>query len=172
MHRIILLLSLMMLPVLEKAGTAKWEHPSLIKGRGDVPVDFTLSDSAGKPVSLSQYRGKFVIVCMVASWCRPCLNEVQPTKELQQDFLGQNIVWIFVSFDREKGDWDEARKVDNLKGVHLWGKPKSEELKKIFNFDSLPYYTWVDPNGVIAVEDAPRPSVHSSHKQLKLFVQK
>ena len=171
MHRIKLLSVFLLFSCLELSGTVELKHRHLIKGRGDNPIEFTLNDSAGRPVSLSQYRGKFVIICMMANWCKPCLSEIVPTRALQQDFLGRNIVWIFISFDREKGDWDESRKVDNLKGVHLWGKPKSEELKKTFNFNSLPYYTWIDPNGLIAVEDAPRPSVHSSYKQLKLFVQ-
>ncbi len=142
---------------------------SLKRGHG-TPVEFSLQDSANNTVTLSQFRGKFVVISMEANWCRPCLGEIGAMKELQANMLGQNIVWIFVSFDRDKESWDEARKSNNFKGIQVWGKPKSEELKKTFNFDSLPYYVWIDRNGVIVVEDAPRPSVRSTIKQLKLYL--
>ncbi len=142
---------------------------SIMRGH-NTPVDFTLMDSANKPVTLSQFRGKFVVLCMEANWCRPCLGEVDPTKTLQADLLGQNIVWIFISFDRDRESWDDARHANNFKGIQVWGKPKSEDLKKTFSFDSLPYYIWVDKNGVVVVDDAPRPSSRSALKQLRLYL--
>ena len=142
---------------------------SALRGH-NTPIDFTLMDSANKPVTLSQFRGKFVVIAMEANWCRPCMGEVEATKTLQADLLGQNIVWIFVSFDRDKESWDDARHANNFKGIQVWGKPKSEDLKKIFSFDSLPYYVWVDRNGVIVVDDAPRPSSRSTIKQLRMYL--
>ncbi len=39
-------------------------------------VDFTLPDLEGKSVSLSDFRGKWVIVNYWATWCPPCLEEI------------------------------------------------------------------------------------------------
>jgi len=147
------------------------DYYTRIKGKiRGTPVEFSLQDSANKTVTLSQFRGKFVVICMEANWCRPCIGELNPTRELQANLLGQNVVWVFISFDRDKESWDEARRSNNLKGIHLWGKPKSEELKKIFCFDSLPYYVWVDHSGIIVMDDAPRPSSRSTLKQLRLYL--
>ena len=49
------------------------------------PVDFTLPDLEGKPVSLSEFRGKWVIVNYWATWCPPCLDEIPDLVQLYED---------------------------------------------------------------------------------------
>ncbi|MGD8630623.1 MAG: TlpA disulfide reductase family protein [Gammaproteobacteria bacterium] len=49
------------------------------------PVDFTLEDLDGKPVSLSDFRGKWVIVNYWATWCPPCLEEIPDLVQLYED---------------------------------------------------------------------------------------
>jgi len=139
-------------------------------GRADTAINFTLKDTAGKAVALSDYRGKFVVISMYADWCGPCLREAEPTRELVDYFLGNQVVWIFISFDRSESDWKASIKKDQFKGVHLWGKPKSETLKSMLRFDNIPYYIWIDKDGKIALDNAPRPSSRNTKKQLKLFV--
>ena len=49
------------------------------------PVDFTLPDLDGKPVSLADYRGKWVIVNYWATWCPPCLEEIPELVSLHEE---------------------------------------------------------------------------------------
>jgi len=48
-------------------------------------VDFTLKDLDGKSVSLSDFRGKWVIVNYWATWCPPCLEEIPDLVDLYEE---------------------------------------------------------------------------------------
>jgi thiol-disulfide isomerase/thioredoxin len=49
------------------------------------PVDFALQQLGGGEVSLSDYRGQWVVVNYWATWCTPCLKEIPDLSELNQE---------------------------------------------------------------------------------------
>jgi thiol-disulfide isomerase/thioredoxin len=58
------------------------------------PVDFTLDDLDGSPVSLSDYRGRWVIVNFWASWCPPCVRELPELARYQRANPGVQVLGI------------------------------------------------------------------------------
>jgi thiol-disulfide isomerase/thioredoxin len=69
------------------------------------PVDFTLNDVDGKPRSLSEFRGKWVIVNYWATWCPPCLDEIPDLVEFHEKHKDKDAVVLGISFeeaDRER----------------------------------------------------------------------
>jgi len=61
--------------------------------------DFTLSGLDGKTVSLSEYRGKVVLVNIWATWCSPCVDEMPSMEKLYQKLKGKNFEILAVSID-------------------------------------------------------------------------
>jgi len=50
----------------------------------EAPVDFTLQQLGGGEVSLSDYRGEWVVVNYWATWCAPCRQEMPELSELHE----------------------------------------------------------------------------------------
>jgi peroxiredoxin len=70
------------------------------KGRtGAGAPDFTVTDIQGKKLSLSDYKGKVVLLDFWATWCAPCLEEIPHFIEMQQSLGPQGFQTIGISMD-------------------------------------------------------------------------
>ena len=67
-------------------------------------VDFTLPDLEGKSVSLSDYRGKWVIVNYWATWCPPCLEEIPDLVDLYENNR-KDVVVLGIAYEEVNLDY-------------------------------------------------------------------
>jgi len=69
----------------------------------DAP-DFTAVDHEGKPVKLSDFRGKVVLLNFWASWCNVCKTEKPSLEKMAAELAGGDFVVVTIASDHEYGD--------------------------------------------------------------------
>jgi peroxiredoxin len=71
--------------------------PGLAKGQP--APNFTLPDLDGQMVSLTDFRGKVVLINIWATWCPPCVEEMPSMEKLYQELKGEGFEILAVSID-------------------------------------------------------------------------
>ena len=72
---------------------------SASNGTGTTAPDFTLDTLEGKPVRLSDFRGKAVLLNFWATWCEPCKVEMPWFVEMQKQYAAEGLQVIGISMD-------------------------------------------------------------------------
>ncbi|MBC9934538.1 TlpA disulfide reductase family protein [Chitinophaga qingshengii] len=124
---------------------------------GSTAAAFTAKDINGNPLSLSDYKGKYVLIDFWASWCVPCRKGNPHLRELYAKYQpkGWDIIGV-ADDDRNENAWKAAVAKDELPWKHvrrgadmsrLQDNPNDISLK--YGIHSLPTKILINPEGVI-----------------------
>lgn len=114
--------------------------------RGTEAYNFTKTDLNGQPLSLSSFRGKYVLLDFWGSWCVPCRKGNPYLKELYFRYKEKGFDIIGIAADNNTKDaWHKAIEKDGLPWHHIL----INDLGPIYNIISYPTKILIDKNGVI-----------------------
>ena len=120
---------------------------------GTVAPDFRLMPFAGtRPVSLSDYRGKVVLVDFWASWCGPCRQSLPLYNRLQEDFPASDFAILAVGLDEDAAD---ARTFLREHPVEYTALQNSQgDVAQAFGLKGMPSSYLIDRAGVVRYSHA------------------
>ena len=134
---------------------------------GKTAPEFSLPDTAGVSVSLSDFRGKYVLLDFWASWCPPCRRENPNVVKAFNEYKDKNFTIIGISLDKDKSKWLKAIADDNLTWTHLSDlKYWDSEIPALYGVRGIPANVLLDPDGVIIAKNITGEDLHQKLKEV------
>jgi len=117
-------------------------------GKGVTAPNFTLPDLGGKMASLTDYKGKVVLLNIWATWCAPCVAEMPSMEKLYQELKNEDFEILAVSVD-ESG----AEAVNPFMKKHKLDFPvlldTKGDIKTLYQATGIPESFIIDKDGII-----------------------
>jgi peroxiredoxin len=121
---------------------------------GQSAPDFVMNDSKGKSISLSSFKGKYLLVDFWASWCGPCRQENPAVVKAYHRFHSKGLEILGVSLDQEKDSWLGAIKKDQLNWTQVSDLKGWENIaSKEYGVQAIPMNFLLDQEGRIIGKD-------------------
>jgi len=115
-------------------------------------LNLGLKDINGKPATLSDYKGKVVLLDFWATWCPPCKKEIPGFIELYNSYKSRGLVVVGVSMDEEISDVKKFAKQIGMNYPILIGYGRDDELEKAFGTLPLPTAFVISRDGKICAK--------------------
>lgn len=129
---------------------------------GQPMIDFTQGDVDGKPVRLSDFKGKYVLLDFWASWCGPCRAENPNVLKAYNKFKDKNFTVLGVSLDDKADKWKEAIAKDGMPWMQVSDlKGFRNEVAQQYGIQAIPCSFLIDPQGIIIAKELRGTKLHT-----------
>jgi len=123
---------------------------------GKEAIDFTGIDLEGNKTSLSDYKGKIIVVDFWATWCGPCKAEFPAYKELEKKY-GEDINFVSVGVYCKEDAWRKMATNEGFSHNIFLSKKVAKQIKD-YQVKTIPRYLVLNEKFELIDADAPRPS--------------
>jgi peroxiredoxin len=117
---------------------------------GTQAPEFTQTDTKGNNVSLSSFRGKYILLDFCSSSCSPCIEENPYLVDAYKKYHGKNFQIISISLDNDKNRWLKFVNTYKLNWVNISDlQGYDNKIAIIYAVNYIPQNYLIDPNGKI-----------------------
>lgn len=120
---------------------------------GNPAIDFVSYSPDGKEVSLSSFKGKYVLIDFWASWCGPCRAENPNMVKTFNSLKDKNFEIFGVSLDENRESWLKAVHEDKLPWTQVSDLKGFETVAKTYDIRAIPQNYLLDPDGKIVAKN-------------------
>lgn len=124
---------------------------------------------------IKQYQGNIIYIDFWASWCAPCREAIPDSKKLIKEYKNEDIVFLYISIDRNFKSWKKAVKDENMEyykhNLLAVNYPKATFFKNL-QLKTIPRYIIFDTNGQLVHKNAPHPSSSEIRNVLNKYIVK
>jgi len=135
-------------------------------GKGNPARDFLATSLDGKPVRLSDLKGKFVAIDMWATWCGPCRQQSPYFEKMALKYKDEKVHFVAMSVDNNIKQWYVSAK-SKSKSVLQWHINDADALSKDYNLTTIPRFILIDGMGKIYNSKMPFPTEESFEMVLR-----
>lgn len=121
---------------------------------GQTAPDFESIDPNGKPIKLSDFRGKYTLLDFWASWCAPCRQENPNIVKQHERFKDKGFTVFGVSLDDSRSAWLKGIKDDNLNWPQVSDLQRwNSEPAQLYKINAIPASFIIGPDGKILAKN-------------------
>ena len=133
-------------------GAKEYVEPVLLAA-GTTAPDFTVQDKDGKPIRLSDYAGKVVVLDFWATWCGPCQKSLPHTNEVARQYKDKGVVVLAVNtWDQEKPfqDWlPQHTEYESIQFAIDTADSAHDVAGSLYNVTGIPTQYVISPAGKV-----------------------
>lgn len=118
--------------------------------QGQMAPNFSFNDQSGRRLSLSDFRGKVVLINFWATWCPPCRDEMPSMESLQRQMDKNEFAILALSVD---DSWDQVNQFMNQSGFDLPVYADfDKKISSLYGTFKFPETYVLDREGILALK--------------------